>query len=428
MAITILFSFSVEAKEAKLIINDQRVKTNLVIINGRTLVPAEVISKHFGAKLNWNSRSQELRINNKNLTAKLKVGSNQAVVNSIMVSLQAKVRVFKGKVLIPLRFLSKVYGGNLAWKGSTKTIYYHSNRVTNISIENFNNKSQVIIKAASTLQYEINQYHQPERLVLDLKKVGLQDIDNFIPSAGGLIKDIRVSQFQVDPAVARVVVDINQMSDYRIMRDGSNLVLEVNNQSRIMASSLTSNSKKSYWKKSKRIVIDPGHGGESPGAIGHSGVEEKKVNYQIASRVYQQLKKEGFQVILSRGRGQDLPLLQRAGIANDWPADMFISIHADYNYRSWISGTTTYAHWNASKDNWALAWYVQDEIVKRAGTDSNGLKAANFAVLRENNVPAILVETAFLSNPKEEYLLTTPAFQRKIAEGVVAGIKRYYYN
>ncbi|ADL12784.1 N-acetylmuramoyl-L-alanine amidase [Acetohalobium arabaticum] len=330
LAIIILFSFSVEAKEAKLIIDGQRIKTNLIIINGRTLVPAEVISKHFGAKLNWDSRRQELRIDSKNLTAKLTVGSNQAVVNSITVPLQTKVRVSNGKVLVPLRFLPKIYGGNLAWKGSTKTIYYHSNRITNIS--------------------------------------------------------------------------------------------------GVMASSLTSNSENYHWKKSKRIVIDPGHGGESPGAIGHSGVEEKRVNYQIASRVYQQLKEEGFQVILTREQGQDLPLLQRSAISNDWPADMFISIHADYNYRSWITGTTTYAHWNASKNNWALAWYVQDEIVKRTGTDSNGLKAANFAVLRGNNVPAILVETAFLSNPKEEYLLTTPAFQQKIVEGVVAGIKRYYYN
>lgn len=428
VAITLLFSFSVEAKKAKIIINGQQVKTNLIIVDGRTLVPAQIISKYFDAELNWNSNKQELKIDSKSIKAKLKIGKDKAVVNSITVPLQTTVKASNDKVFVPLRLLPEIYGGNLAWNGKTKTIYYNSNRVTNISIKEFNNKAQIVIKAASVPQYEINHYHQPERLVLDLKRISLQDINNALPVANGLIKNVRISQFQVNPAMVRVVVNIDQMSDYQLMKDGSNLILEVNGHRGDTASSITSNFETANWKKSKKIVIDPGHGGESPGAIGASGVKEKTINYQLASRVYQQLKKEGFQVILTRGQGRDLSLSQRSELANSWPSDLFVSIHADYNYNSWIKGTTTYAHWNASKDNWALAWYVQDEIVNRTGTNSKGLKAANFAVLRESNVPSILVETAFLSNPRQEYLLTTPSFQQKVAGGVVAGIKRYFHN
>ncbi|MBM7624867.1 N-acetylmuramoyl-L-alanine amidase family protein [Sporohalobacter salinus] len=427
LIIIILFSFSVEAKEVKLIINDQKVESNLIIINGRTLVPAEIISKHFGDNINWINNEQELRINNENLKAKLIVGKDKAVVNSTTVPLQTKIRESNDKVLIPLRLLPKIYGGNLAWNASTKTIYYNFNQVTNISVKKFSNKSQVVIKSVAAPQYKISHYQQPERLVLDLKKISLKEIDNSTQMFNDLIKSIRISQFQVNPATVRVVVDINQMSDYQLIRDGSNLILEINGEDGVNASSITSSFKKFHWKD-KRIVIDPGHGGEKPGAIGQSGVEEKKVNYQIASRIYQQLKSEGFQVILTRGKDQNLSLMQRVKLADNWPADLFISIHADYNYKSWINGTTTYAHWNASEDNWALAWYVQDEIVKRTKTNSNGLKAANFLVLRESKIPSILVETAFLSNPREEYLLTTSAFQQKVADGVVAGVKRYFYN
>jgi len=129
---------------------------------------------------------------------------------------------------------------------------------------------------------------------------------------------------------------------------------------------------------------------------------------------------------MTRENDRFIPLTGRAEIANTLNADIFVSIHANSHPRISVNGTETYAHWDASKENWALAWYVQSEMIKRIGLSDKGLKAANFSVLRNTEMPAILVESGFLSNPTEERLLKSDSFQQKVAEGIVAGISRYY--
>nr|WP_282706919.1 N-acetylmuramoyl-L-alanine amidase [Natroniella acetigena] len=178
--------------------------------------------------------------------------------------------------------------------------------------------------------------------------------------------------------------------------------------------------------QNRRVVIDPGHGGRDPGAIGVTGLKEKEVALDISTRVDDLLYQAGINTLMTRRDDSFVSLARRAEIANRFNADLFVSIHSNASYNSWANGLETYAHWNASQDNWALAWYVQDEILQRTNFTDHGLKAANFAVLRRTNLPAILVEAGFLSNPNDEEMLREPQFRQQVAEGIVAGIKRYF--
>ncbi len=190
--------------------------------------------------------------------------------------------------------------------------------------------------------------------------------------------------------------------------------------------------------KGSKIVLDPGHGtdpeGCDPGAIGPSGVQEKDVNLAMALKLAELLRSAGASVYLTR-KGETCPytLAGRACYANDIGADLFISIHSNASYSAAASGTSTYFYAPPGSDlgqqrqeRQRLAAAIQDALVAAAGRRDIGVLEANFSVLRNSNIPSVLVETAFISNPEEERLLASPAFQARVAEGIFNGINNYF--
>lgn len=190
--------------------------------------------------------------------------------------------------------------------------------------------------------------------------------------------------------------------------------------------------------KGSKIVIDPGHGidpnGRDPGAIGPTGVQEKDVNLAIALKLAALLKQAGANVYLTRSDDNcPYTLSGRAYYANDLGADLFISIHSNASLSTEASGTSTYFYapegTELGQQRWErlhLAMAIQNALVAVLGTKDLGVREANFAVLRNTDMPSVLVETAFLSNPTEEQLLKNPSFQAKVAEGIFNGISAYF--
>jgi len=184
--------------------------------------------------------------------------------------------------------------------------------------------------------------------------------------------------------------------------------------------------------KGKVIVVDPGHGGSDAGAIGPSNVLEKNVTLAIARDLRQLLADGGATVIMTRisdrdvsnGEVSDIEELQaRVDIANQANADLFISIHADACDEIG-SGTTTYFYPGGNDDD--LAPLIQDSMVNQLKLYDRGSQPGDFYVLKNTNMPAILTEAAFLSNPKEEKLLANRDFDKKVATGIYNGIKKYF--
>jgi N-acetylmuramoyl-L-alanine amidase len=180
----------------------------------------------------------------------------------------------------------------------------------------------------------------------------------------------------------------------------------------------------------KKIIIDAGHGGKDTGAIGPTGLREKAVNLGTALLLQQELESYGAIVTLTRSTDIFLELTERTDIANSSDYDAFISIHAD-SYSSSSNGSTTYynttVNFNGPKSE-DLGDAVQKHLVSALDTYNRGVKEQNFYVNKRNELPSILVELAFISNPREEALLKTTEFRQKAATGIRKGLEEYFTN
>lgn len=169
------------------------------------------------------------------------------------------------------------------------------------------------------------------------------------------------------------------------------------------------------------IVVDPGHGGSDPGAIGPNGLQEKDVVLKVGLKVRDLLESYGYTVVMTRKTDIYVSLQERCDIANNSEADFFISIHNNSFGNSSAHGTETFSYY--SNDLGAqLARSIQNNLVSALGRYNRGHKTADFYVLRNTKMPSALAELAFISNPTEEALLKTDEFQTKAAKAIVQGI------
>lgn len=182
-----------------------------------------------------------------------------------------------------------------------------------------------------------------------------------------------------------------------------------------------------------RIAIDAGHGPETPGKRSPDGsLREYQFNSVVAWYVADTLLHgyEGVEILMTHDDSRDVPLKERTDKANAWKADVFVSIHANAagDGVSWHSaqGIETYVYTSRPPDAVALANAVQRNLIRATGRPDRGVKSANFHVLRETKMTAILVECGFMTNREECELLKSDAYRRKCAEAIVAGIVETY--
>ncbi|MEG6586825.1 N-acetylmuramoyl-L-alanine amidase [Dendrosporobacter sp. 1207_IL3150] len=186
--------------------------------------------------------------------------------------------------------------------------------------------------------------------------------------------------------------------------------------------------------KGKVIVLDPGHGGSDPGAIGLNKLKEKEVTLPVAIKVKALLEKAGAKVIMTRQDDRDVfgaaataveELSARTKVANSIKADLFLSIHANAFANRSVGGTSTH-YYQKSRYDKMLAQNIQTSLIEAGGLADRGIQTANFYVVKRTLMPAALLELAFISNPEEEKLLGSPTFQQEIAEGIVDGINNFF--
>lgn len=195
-----------------------------------------------------------------------------------------------------------------------------------------------------------------------------------------------------------------------------------------------------YIGHAATVIIDPGHGGSDPGAIGINGLYEKTVNNEISSRLKTLLTDHGYKVIMTRDRDMNLSLEKRVEIARNSDADIFVSIHANAHPDSSIQGTMVLYHdaaypnpsYPASEEmkkltpqSRRLAQSILDAVLKEVPNVNRGLVPSSAYVVRMGNIPSVLVETAFLTNAKDAEKLSSPVYWEKYAKGIANGIMNY---
>ncbi len=323
--------------------------------------------------------------------------------------------------------------------------------------------------------------NKPRRLYIDINGARLgSQVPKSVKIGDGLLKQARAGQFDND--TVRVVLDIESIDDYKIFSlvEPYRIVVDVYGEGSGMNAPIVNEAIKSEpletWPKnstkdSKRkrpltIVIDPGHGGKDPGAIGKRGLREKDVTLRIARMLKERLqKKTKAKIVMTRNKDVYIPLEQRTAIANSNEADLFISIHVNASPRRGASGIETYilnitndaearrvaARENAisqkalsdlefilmdliksakGHDSARMATMVHASMIKRLQkkyrrVKSNGVKGAPFYVLVGTRMPSILVEASFISNAREERRLRSSKYLRELVEGLSTGVKEY---
>ncbi len=345
--------------------------------------------------------------------------------------------------------------------GSDKT------EVSNISYSTSQGYTRVIVDLSRPLEFTSKRLSNPDRLYFDLRNARIaKEIQNKLPVGDGILKSVRAGQY--DPDTVRIVLDLETMEDFSafILDDPAKLVIDV------------SAMKRERISLARRVlVLDPGHGGHDPGAIGRKGLQEKDVVLDIALRVKEILSKEpNLEIILTRDRDIFIPLPDRSLVALQSNADLFVSIHVNASPNRSARGIETYLqNWTneeeairvAARENYvsvkrmrekmaqyknddlgkiltdlnrdykrdesiALANYVQHALCSDVAkvnkrTANLGVKSAMFFVLMGANMPpSILAEVSFISNPDEEEFLANESYRSVIAHSIATGIRTYF--
>lgn len=356
-------------------------------------------------------------------------------------------------------------------------------RIDNIDIQKSENKIKFVIHTNALPEYEANILKGSERyrIYVDFYGTRLSNLTQKQKIDHELIYQLRTGQYKSD--IARVVVDARQEIPYRVYADkGSNsIVLEIDAISRRKQYRHESSEPPAFIElpelkpyrrnemglaqelglRIKRIIIDAGHGGTAPGAVGPTGVQEQDVVYDIAVRLKSLLRQSGeFEAYLTRDYHENPPLIERTQFANYMHGDLFISIHANANHNRDKNGIETYylalatddesRFVAASENNTSeieynnlsvlledilknsktresahLAQTVQSHLISQTGLEDRGVRHAGFMVLIGAQMPSILAEVGFISNPEEEQKLASENYRQTIANSLFQGIQAY---
>lgn len=188
--------------------------------------------------------------------------------------------------------------------------------------------------------------------------------------------------------------------------------------------------------KNKIITIDPGHGGSDSGAVGPNGYTEKEGAFAISQKVASILNQSGAKVVMTRDSDVDVygpnasarnELQARVDVGNRVNSDIFVSIHCNAFVNPAANGTQTF-YYGSSYQGQRLAQNIQEKMIEANGLRDRGISTCNFYVVKHSYMPAVLIETAFITNYDEEALLSDDEWQTTMAKAIAEGINEYFSN
>lgn len=354
-----------------------------------------------------------------------------------------------------------------------------SNVIKDIRLGNQNDGVRIVLDGSEKFAYDAFLLGNPSRLVIDLKDAVWQNTPKV--SKNNIISEFRAADLANGKKGKRLVFELKNnanikrkfMLEPQAGQKNWRLVLDLNTSGTVQPSKtpvIKTQAQPSPQKRKKIVVLDPGHGGKDPGAIGRSfKTYEKNITLSMGQELKRQLEAKGFKVYMTRSTDIFIPLRKRVAIARSYHADLFISLHADSTLNRKAQGLSIYtlsenasdkeAEALAERENKAdiidgmdfsdnspeindvlislsqndsrnksskFAGYVVNEMKQRVTLVSNAHKFAGFAVLKAPDIPSVLVELGYLSNYSEEKFLRQPAYRKKLSEAITKAVMRYF--
>jgi len=449
-----------------------------VVRDGAEMVAIEDVAVGFGMTVTSDARGGAATLSVGAHEVGLYEGKSLASVDGDLRLLSAPVRHESRRWLVPVdgvpRLLEPLLGQPVEWRAAPRVLVVGRVPIPRVSVSTFESAevARVVFDASESVPFRVEQGSDRITVAIDRALVdatvapdrptgGIVESVEFEGGAentftvrlGSLFREVRASEQESPP---RLVLELQGAPA------GADAAPPVKPAPRprprpapVPAADVI-----------QTIVIDPGHGGEEVGARGPGGTLEKNVSLAIARRLRDEVVNTlGVQVFLTRTRDVEMELDDRTAIANNYKADLFVSIHANAVRARGAKGSEVYfLSYQASDEEsrrlaqmegaaeplsfvepgsdlavilWdmaqaehleessALATRIQEELAAVTGSESRGVKQAPFRVLVGAAMPAVLVEVAFISNPEEEKLLSSGAYQAKIARALMRGIARY---
>jgi N-acetylmuramoyl-L-alanine amidase len=417
------------------------------IIKDVTMVPVRIIAEELGSKVTWNQEAQKVTITKDALKIEMVINQLPATVNGVKNNLDAAPLLIEGNTLLPVRFIAENMGIEVNWDDVQRAVFLKEKPVkptpaptpgTAQPLPNPTDKpvdkpvtgangnqlstiktidmtaSELLIKAdTGELKPALFTLQGPTRIVIDIPDAVLDPSlykdeaskSGSTVSKNVYVSNVRYSLYSMSPSSVRVVLDMKESMDLT-WTSGLNTAALVG----------------TIQKPGKyRVVIDPGHGDQDPGAKAVNGRTEKEFNLTMGLKVYNLLLKEAqIQPYLTRNNDTFIPLDDRAGFANDRLAHLFVSIHGN-SYKSTSTGTETYYY---KEDSVGFAQTMHKYLVAATGLPDREVRQQPFRVVKVTNMPAVLLEVGYLSNDGDTALMFDEAFQNKVALAIVAGIKQ----
>lgn len=445
-----------------------------VIRNGRTLLPAKILFETMGGTVSWNNDLRETTIELNDTVVQLRIDNPVALVDGVEMTMDVPPTIINSRTYVPVNFAATNLGCEVLWDAVNRIVTVNSpvkdTNIMNIEVLEAGNTIRVQISGDEIIHnYRVVAFENPDRIVIDVRNATLRFNGG---ASGGLgisneiFSNVRFSQF--DKGIVRAVVDLSVQQAPQVTVSPDKLKLFVDfsvdgeplhgfeeiidapsDEPDVDETDLPEEEEPADdletlglpeldWKmQGKLIVIDPGHGGVDSGSLAYDGngkreeniiLMEKEKNLEVALRLNELLQLAGANTYMTRTDDTGIGIYDRPEIANQMSAALFVSVHNNSNDSEGPNGTEVhYAVKDSEADHGfttkAVATAVMDELENSMGLLRRGVKKSpSYVVLRCTEMPAIIIEGAFISNPSDLEYMMSDTFVNDYALGAARGI------
>jgi N-acetylmuramoyl-L-alanine amidase len=453
-----------------LLLEGQRKEVLPVVRGSAELIPLDVILAGYPVTSRPDRVASTLTLSHRGREVVFYARKSLASLGGDLRLLSSPVQAEDGRWLVPLdavpRLLGPLLGLAAEWRSSSRVLVVGSVSAPKVSVSTFVSGDQVrvVLESAEKLPFKVTQ--ETGRVTVSMAR-DLVDVAYQQERLTGGIVDVVQYLGGRDNVLAITLGRRFQQMTATEQERPARLVLEFQAAPLPARAAAPQPPAAATETATMTVVIDPGHGGADNGAVGSGGTTEKDFTLAVARKLRALIQNSlGYQVFLTRERDQDVSLDDRTAIANNYKADLFLSIHANSSRARAAAGSEVYfLSYQASDDEsrrvamvegaavlpsalpgttsdlalilWdmaqaehleessALAARIEEELAQATGNEARGVKQAPFRVLVGAAMPAVLVEVAFISNPEEEKQLASDPYQSKVAVALARAVSRF---